>query len=175
MFGQPIDLDALARSDREYEVETWLEEKGIADAWEVSPLLVGMGYGRPELSGLAEDFGNEALPTVTSLLSNSYATRNMLEEIRQGTGRIVEIVKALKSYSYLDQAPMQSIDVHEGLEDFREHLGGELTVLLLREPGRAQEVHKLDEGLVDACLDELKKRGELRRYLDCGRQSVGKE
>lgn len=65
--------------------------------------------------------------------------------------------------------------VHEGLEDFREHLGGELTVLLLREPGRAQEVHKLDQGLVDACLDELRKRGELRRYLDCGRQSVEKE
>jgi 3-dehydroquinate synthase len=62
--------------------------------------------------------------------------------------------------------------IHEGLEDFREHLGGELTVLLLREPGRAQEVHKLDEGLVDGCLDELKKRGELRNYLDCGRESV---
>lgn len=65
--------------------------------------------------------------------------------------------------------------IHEGLEDFREHLGGELTVLLLREPGRGQEVHKLDEGLVDGCLDELKKRGEMRRYLDCGRQAVREE
>jgi signal transduction histidine kinase len=41
----------------------------------------------------------------------------MLEEIGQGTSRIVEIVKALKSYTYLDQAPTQSVDVHEGLND----------------------------------------------------------
>jgi len=65
--------------------------------------------------------------------------------------------------------------IHDGLEDFREHLGGDLTVLLLREPGCGQEVHALDEGLVDGCLDELKRRGELRRYLDCGRASVGRE
>lgn len=48
--------------------------------------------------------------------------------------------------------------VHKGLEEFREHLGGELTVLLLRELGRGQDVHHLDEGLVDACLDDLKAR-----------------
>ncbi|TAE73505.1 MAG: 3-dehydroquinate synthase [Verrucomicrobia bacterium] len=48
--------------------------------------------------------------------------------------------------------------VHEGLEEFREHLGGELTVLLLREAGVGQDVHVLDEGLVDACLDSLRDR-----------------
>ncbi len=51
--------------------------------------------------------------------------------------------------------------VHEGLEEFREHLGGELTVLLLRELGRGQDVHALDEGLVDACIDELKRTAKL--------------
>lgn len=52
--------------------------------------------------------------------------------------------------------------IHEGLEEFREHLGGELTVLLLRELGRGQDVHHLDEGLVDACLDDLKRRHAIR-------------
>jgi 3-dehydroquinate synthase len=51
--------------------------------------------------------------------------------------------------------------VHEGLEEFREHLGGELTVLLLRELGVGQDVHALDEGLVDACIDDLRQRAEL--------------
>ncbi|MGE9269307.1 MAG: 3-dehydroquinate synthase, partial [Verrucomicrobiales bacterium] len=53
--------------------------------------------------------------------------------------------------------------IHEGLEEFREHLGGELTVLLLRELGRGQDVHHLDEGLVDACLDDLKALQALRQ------------
>jgi 3-dehydroquinate synthase len=45
-------------------------------------------------------------------------------------------------------------------------LGGELTVLLLREAGTGQDVHALDEGLVDACLDLLRERQGL---LDAAR------
>ena len=114
---QPIFLDPLTRSDREYEIESWLQEKGVKAAWECAPALVNIGYGSPELSNLADNFTGEKFATIVALLSRTYATRNLLEEIRQGTGRIAEIVKALKSYSYLDQAPIQSIDVHEGLND----------------------------------------------------------
>jgi signal transduction histidine kinase len=41
----------------------------------------------------------------------------LLEEIGHGASRIAEIVKALKGYSYMDQAPIQSVDVREGLND----------------------------------------------------------
>jgi 3-dehydroquinate synthase len=60
--------------------------------------------------------------------------------------------------------------VHEGLEEFREHLGGELTVLLLRELGCGQDVHALDEGLVDACIDELKRRAAFE--AECPRPAI---
>ncbi|HKI78644.1 MAG TPA: ATP-binding protein [Ignavibacteriaceae bacterium] len=56
----------------------------------------------------------------------------MIEEIGQGAGRITEIVKALKSYSYLDQGPIQSVDIHEGLNNtlvmLRSQLKGNITV-----------------------------------------------
>ena len=45
--------------------------------------------------------------------------------------------------------------VFEGLEEFREHLGGELTVLMLRGIGEGFDVHELDEDLLDRCIDEL--------------------
>jgi 3-dehydroquinate synthase len=45
-----------------------------------------------------------------------------------------------------------------GLEEFREHLGGELTVLMLRGIGTGFDVHELDEKLLDDCLEELKAR-----------------
>lgn len=168
---QPIDVDPLARSDREYEVETWLEERGIADAWEVAPLLVNLGYGHPELSRLAEDFGHEALPMVIALLGNSYAARNMLEEIRQGTGQIAEIVKALKSYSYLDQAPMQSIDVHEGLEDTLVMLRSKLRpgVQVRREYAQnlprieayGSELNQVWTNIIDNAISAMEGQGEL--------------
>ena len=41
----------------------------------------------------------------------------MLDEIAEGTKRISEIVRALKTYSYLDQAPVQNVNLHEGLEN----------------------------------------------------------
>jgi signal transduction histidine kinase len=114
---EPLDLDPLTRSDQEYEIETWLTDQGVEDAWELAPMLVNIGYDCSKLSHLAENFSSEEFPTVAALLSNRYSTHNLLAEIGQGTSRITEIVKALKSYTYLDQAPVQSVDIHEGLND----------------------------------------------------------
>lgn len=113
----PSDLDPLTRSDREDEIESCLEDSGVENAWEAAPMLVDMGYGPDALAELGQSFTAEQFPKVVASQSNSYATHSLLEEIGQGVGRIVEIVKALKSYSYLDQAPIQSIDVHEGLDN----------------------------------------------------------
>jgi 3-dehydroquinate synthase len=44
-----------------------------------------------------------------------------------------------------------------GLEEFREHLGGELTITLLRDIGRGEEVHAIDADLMRASLVELER------------------
>jgi 3-dehydroquinate synthase len=46
--------------------------------------------------------------------------------------------------------------VFNGLEEFREHLGGQLTVLMLQEVGTGFDLHELDENLLEACMEELK-------------------
>ena len=48
--------------------------------------------------------------------------------------------------------------VFNGLEEFREHLGGELTVLLLEEAGGGVDVHEIDEAIWESCAEELKIR-----------------
>ena len=48
--------------------------------------------------------------------------------------------------------------VFNGLEEFREHLGGELTVLLLEEAGVGVDVHEIDEAIWESCAEELKIR-----------------
>jgi 3-dehydroquinate synthase len=45
-----------------------------------------------------------------------------------------------------------------GLDEFREHLGGELTVMLLEDVGRGVDVHDFDEALIGECIDELRRR-----------------
>ena len=49
-----------------------------------------------------------------------------------------------------------------GLEEFREHLGGELTVTLLRDIGRGVEVHEMNVPQVVRALAELRVRHEAR-------------
>lgn len=45
--------------------------------------------------------------------------------------------------------------VVQGLHEFREHLGGELTIMLLRHLGQGEEVHHIDEALVQEAINLL--------------------
>ena len=52
--------------------------------------------------------------------------------------------------------------VIDGLDEFREHLGGRLTVLLLEDVGRGIDIHEIDETLLGDCINELRTRWESR-------------
>ena len=54
------------------------------------------------------------------------------------------------------------LGVLEGLEEFREHLGGELTITLLSDIGRGLEVHSMDIGHVRQALQDLEVRHRAR-------------
>ena len=123
LAGNPPDIDALTRSDREFEIENWLEDAGAADPWLMAPSLVSAGYDLDQLQQLADRLDGPKRVASVELLATSYGAHSLLAEIGQGAGRISEIVKALKSYSYLDQAPVQEVNVHDGLDD---------TLLILR-------------------------------------------
>jgi len=114
---RPIDMDALALSDLEERLENWLVEHGFEEAWDVAHALATIGLDEVQLTEISKGFENEQLPVVIASLSSTYLTQMLVEEIREGTRRISEIVKALKSYSYLDQAPIQNINIHEGLDN----------------------------------------------------------
>ncbi|HUV28177.1 MAG TPA: CoA-binding protein [Anaerolineales bacterium] len=125
-----VDIDALERSDREFEVEEWLGAHNVPDAWEFAPTLVNLGFSDEQLNNLATKFSAMHLGKVIAWMGASFNSFSLLEEINQGSERISEIVKSLKSYVYLDQAPIQAVDVHEGLNN---------TLVMLR--------HKLKEGI----------------------------
>jgi len=115
--GQPGRLNAVVRSDREAEIEAWLENRGIEEGWNLAPSLVSLGFNQPELMALAEDFTPPEFSIIVRWLGQLHAIRSLLSEINLGTGRIAEIVKALKTYTYMDLAPIQNVDLHEGLNN----------------------------------------------------------
>lgn len=114
---EPIDLDSVGRSDLEEEIEVWLDDHHIENSWEHAPILVNLGYQTANLEDLEENFPGQQLAAALRWLCTLFTIYSLLEEINQGTTRIGEIVKSLKSYVYLDQAPVQLVDIHEGLDN----------------------------------------------------------
>jgi len=120
---KPRELDALVRSDREAEIEAVLEAHGQTDAWEYAPVLVDLDVTGDELDTLAAQFNPEQLQLGLRWLCTVHGTYSLLAEIIQGAKQISSIVTVLKGYAYLDQAPIQAVDVHEGIDN---------TLLILR-------------------------------------------
>ncbi|CAA9443117.1 MAG: hypothetical protein AVDCRST_MAG78-2628 [uncultured Rubrobacteraceae bacterium] len=121
------ELDTLARSDRVDEISDWLDERGVEDAWELAPTFVGAVLNAEWLQDLADRVPAGSLGTVLSWLAMEVTGDGLLEEIEEGSGRIFELVGAVKEYSYMDRAPSrEEVDVHEGLENTLAMLGHKL-------------------------------------------------
>jgi signal transduction histidine kinase len=110
-------LSPLEQSDREDEICVWLEEQGVADGWEVAPTLVSAGLGPAELAQLAASLPADNLADALAWLHTSLQAAILLDEIQQSTQRIADLVAAVKSYTYMDQAALQEVDIHKGLEN----------------------------------------------------------
>ncbi len=175
---KPSSLDPIARSDLEQEVEDWLEQNGIEEPWEHASTLVDMGLCGAELGELTKSFEPSLTPVVVAYFSTTFTALSLLEEIGHGARRIADIVKALKGYSYMDQAPLQSVDVREGLDDtlvmlsskLRDGISVELDYAedLPRIQGYGSELNQVWTNLIDNAIGAMDGKGalELKAYRD---------
>jgi predicted CoA-binding protein len=128
---------------------------------------------------LLSGFPPGSVPLLARWLAVNATVSDLLQEIGQGTTRISEIVKALKSYVYLDQAPVQEVDVHQGLENtlvvLRHKLKGGVEVErkydqnLPRIQAYASELNQVWTNLIDNAIDAMDGKGKITlrtRYQD---------
>jgi signal transduction histidine kinase len=127
-----ITYDALTQSEMEDQIINWLESQGINDGWKLAPDLVSFGADIDKLNGIVN---NVVLPQLSRANSgsNSLGKNPLLEdilrwlnattrvdhlvyEVKSSTKRISELISAVKSYSYMDQAPLQDVNIHDGIE-----------------------------------------------------------
>jgi PAS domain S-box-containing protein len=168
---KPAELSALARSDREQDLETWGHGRGLKSMSEHAPALVNLGYDRSALEALAEGFSRDQLAVVIGWLTLKFEIYSLVGEISLGANRIVELVKALKTYTHMDQAPIQSVNVHEGLDNtliilqnklkdgvsVRKEYADDLPVI----EAYASELNQVWTNLIDNAIDAMGGKGEL--------------
>jgi signal transduction histidine kinase len=171
-FGTPAKLDALERIDRVDELQTWLEANGIESAWELAPAMVNFGWEVESLEKLKQGLAPSLSGLAVHWLGLCCLMMGLLSEVLQTTERISQIVHAVKSYAYLDQAPLLEVDVHEGLENtlviMQHKLKKGVTVRrdyahdLPRIEAYASELNQVWTNIIDNALDAMSGKGELK-------------
>jgi len=165
-------LDPLARSDRADTVAAWLDDHGVPDSYDVAGTLVDAGLDTAWLTGMALRVPPELLRAVVRLLIATTTSLDLVDGVERGTARISELVAAVKSYSYMDQAALQDVDLHEGLESTLTMLGHKLRagVTVLRDYDRAlpricaygSDLNQVWTNLIDNAVDAMGGKGALR-------------
>jgi signal transduction histidine kinase len=108
--------DGLALSDLEEALDRLLRDHGFSDSWELSASLARAGMSKSTLSTFLSDLDRDtALPAIRRLAAAAEVAV-LLGMIESGTSRISELVRVFKEYTYLGQAPTQSVDVVQSLE-----------------------------------------------------------
>jgi signal transduction histidine kinase len=163
--------DPLALCELEDGLQEWLENRGVDEAWELAPVLVASGWDRDELGRVAERFSSTQLPVVVGWLGASSSVYGLLEEVGQSAEAMSEIVKAVKTYSYLDQAPVQEVDVVESLENtlvlLRPRITAGITITrdyaddVPRIEAYGSELNQVWTNLIDNAIDAIAGQGEL--------------
>ena len=158
-------LDALARSDAADEIGDLIGDSEMAAA------LVDAGWTIDELRSALAGMDAAAARDAAAWLAATANVEALLGEVRMAGDRISEIVGSVKSYAYLDQAPVQRIDVRKGLDDtlviLRHKLKGGIEVTRDYDPELPEieawgsELNQVWTNLMDNAADAMDGRGAI--------------
>ncbi len=180
-LGSPLKLDSLDRIDRAEELQAWLEEREVKQSWELAPAMVSYGWDPAALEKIRAEAARfpqkDASNLIFQWLGAGSQMMSLLAEVLEATGRIAQIVRAVKSYTYLDQAPLQEVDIHEGLENtllILQHKTRQGIIIkrqysssLPRIEAYASELNQVWTNILDNAIDAMHGKGEisLHTYL----------
>ncbi len=162
----------LALADEEEALAEWLSRHGIDNGWELAATLANGGADLPWCERAAALLDDASLQAGLEWVAGALSANRLLGEVREATGQVSELVAAVRSYTQMDRAAMQPVDVTEGLESTLAILGHKLRdgVTVVREydedlpriDGYPGELNQVWTNLVDNAIDAVDDDGRLR-------------
>ena len=114
--GRVHTIGVLERADREEELGEWLDERDAPIPFELAATLVENGLTVDDLVELTEGQDGAEQAGFARRVAAVAGVERLVAEVAEGASRVSDIVQAMRSYAYLDQGSVQSVDVTEGLE-----------------------------------------------------------
>jgi signal transduction histidine kinase len=183
--SQFVELDALRRElaarpdarqntvgmmDREETIGEWLEDRSVEGAWQLAAALGPSGADESWLGDVETCVGTAALGAALHWASSTVNATRLLAELTDATGRISHLVDTVRSYSQMDRASLQRVDVHDGIDSTLGMLAAKLgDVHVVKAYGAdvpqfdayAAELNQVWANLIDNAIDAMDRAGKL--------------
>ncbi len=173
--------DALAISDLEDEIDSLLRSHGQNDLWQLAADLARRNITPQALETLFATLEADTARAALLRIAASVEIFNLLTELENSTARISDLVRAIKEYTFMDQSPVQNVDIVKGLENTLTIMNYKLkhgvkvnrdydkNPLLVNSFG--SELNQVWTNIIDNAIDAMGGNGEIRirayREDDC--------
>jgi signal transduction histidine kinase len=157
--------DPIKVADREEVLSSWLVEHDVAREWVIAPVLAAAGVDVAWCERAATVLTESALEPGLEWVSSALSVASLLSEVKGSTRRVSELVAALRSYSQMDRASIQLVDITDGIESTLAVLGQRLTdnISVVRDYGTevprieayAGELNQVWTKVIENALDAL--------------------
>ena len=192
--------DPLLQSEQEDQIIGWLESHGINDGWKLASSLVSAGFHIERLEDIANNImfsqpkpaisinpkttssvdtaftandQNSLLQDILTWITAAKKVSELLYNIKTSTTSISDLIGAVKSYSYMDQAPIQEIDIHNGIEStltILRHKLEESGIMVTREYDQklphinayGSELNQVWTNIIDNAIDSIGNHGHIK-------------
>lgn len=181
------ETDVLKASQLQDEIEAILKQHEIKDGWQYASSLVESGALPAPLLTMLNAVRRSAAEPALKRVSALVEINDLLSELEDGTAKISDLVRAIKEYSYMDQGPVQDVDITKALETTLTIMGHKLKqgVTIVRDyhpvpllvNSYGSELNQVWTNIIDNAIDAMHGKGELRikTYLeaDCVVVEIG--
>lgn len=175
-------IPLMEKTDREDNIASWLEDHGFEDGYEAAENFVDFNFTEEDMDTIADQVNGNDLVPVISWLNQVLATEKLVNEIEEASQRINDLVKSVKSYTHMDQAPeKQPANIHTGIDNTLTMLNhklkkAEINVIKKYQEDLPQpkiyisEINQVWTNLIDNAIDALEeaadKNLEIQTKLD---------
>jgi len=172
--------DPLTGSDLEDQIDSSLRSHGQNDLWQLAADMAQRGIKPSALDSLFENLDAGTARAALIRIATSLQIASLLSEIENSTSRISDLVGAIKQYTFMDQSPVQNVDVVKSIETTLTIMNHKLKrgVKVQRDyqpipllvDSFGSELNQVWTNLVDNAIDAMNGQGELRirTYRDDG-------
>ncbi len=161
----------LAIADRETQIMAWLEQHGVPEPWNIAPSIADTRFPLSYLDEFALAFPDEVLGPAMATFASSLRVERMADTIVGSTVRIFDLISAIKDYSYMDQAPIQDVNLAQSLEStlsmFASRLSGihvetDFDPDLPAISAYGSELNQVWTALIENAIDAMPRGGTIR-------------